>query len=71
MRDVTDYADPVSVAKWQSLVLQPEYARVLDRSLRYLRVPPTGFADRTEFLSWWGRNSFAVYNRLREVTEPD
>ncbi len=71
MRNVADYADPESSAKWKDLVLQPEYARVLDSSLRFLHVPAAGFPDRTEFLIWWGRNSFAVYNRLREVTETD
>lgn len=71
MRNVADYADPVSVAQWKMLVMQPVYTRVIDGSLRFMQVPAEGFADRTAFLNWWGQNSFAVYNRLREVTEAD
>lgn len=70
-RNVADYADPASVARWTELVRRPGYPRVLDASLRFLRVPEEGFADRATFLVWWGNNSYAVYNRLREVTEPD
>ncbi|MGI9087063.1 MAG: hypothetical protein ACR2HH_04860 [Chthoniobacterales bacterium] len=70
-RNVADYADPSSAARWAELVRRPEYPRVLDASLRFLRVPEDGFADRTAFLTWWGNNSFAIYNRLREVTESD
>ncbi|MDQ6861067.1 MAG: hypothetical protein M3032_07925 [Verrucomicrobiota bacterium] len=70
-RNVADYADPLSVARWRELVVRPGYARLLDGTLRFLHVPPEGFAERAEFLAWWGRNSFAVYNRLREQTEPD
>ncbi len=70
-RNVADYADPVSVARWRALAMQPHYARLLDGTLLFLQVPPNGFAERTAFLTWWGRNSFAVYNRLREKTEPD
>lgn len=70
-RNVADYADPASVTRWRELATRPGYARVLDASLRFLRVPEAGFADRASFLAWWGNNSYAVYNRLREVTEPD
>lgn len=70
-RDIADYADPRSARQWRELLLEPRYSYVLDGALRFLKVPPAGFADRTEFLTWWGEHSFAVYNRLREVTEPD
>lgn len=70
-KDVAEYADPVSAAQWRDLVLQPRYSYVADSALRFLRVPAEGFANRTDFLQWWGEHAFAVYNRLREVTEPD
>ncbi len=70
-QNVAAYADPASVARWKDLVLQPQYTHVIDGALRFLRVPIEGFADRTAFLAWWGQNSFAVYNRLREQTETD
>lgn len=71
MRNVADFADPVSVAKWKAVVLQPQYSYVIDGALRYLRVPPNGFADREQFIAWWGGNAYALSNRLREQTEPD
>lgn len=71
MRNVADYADPVSVAQWQERMLQPQTARMLDAALRFMQVPAEGFPDRTTFLTWWGQNAYAVSNRLREVTEPD
>lgn len=70
-RNVADYADPLSAARWRELAMHPRYARLLDGTLRFLQVPTDGFPDRAEFLAWWGRNSFSVYNRLREQTEPD
>lgn len=71
MGNVADYADPVTLHHWQEMILQPGYSYVIDGALRYFRVPENGFADRTAFLSWWGGNGYALYNRLREETEPD
>ena len=70
-RNVADYADPASVARWQELIGRPNYSREIDGALRYLRVPEEGFSDRTTFLTWWGNSYYSVYNRLREITEPD
>lgn len=70
-RNVADYADPASLARWQELIIRPNYPREIDAALRYLRVPEEGFSDRTAFLNWWGNNYYSVYNRLREMTEPD
>jgi hypothetical protein len=71
MRDLAEYGDSDSVAKWRDVLLQPQYSYAIDGALRFLLVPPNGFPDRTAFLAWWGGNAFALHNRLRELTEPD
>lgn len=71
MRNVADYADPVTAANWRDTVMQPQYTRVIDDALRFSRVPAAGFADRTEFLTWWGQNAYALSHRLRQLTESD
>lgn len=71
MRNVADYADPMSAVQWRETVLQPHLSYVIDDALRYLLVPANGFAEREQFLTWWGGNSYALSNRLREVTQPD
>lgn len=71
MRNVADYADPVTAANWRDTVMQLQYTRVIDDALRFSRVPAAGFADRTEFLSWWGQNAYALSHRLRQLTESD
>lgn len=71
MRDLAEYGDPESVAKWRDVLLRPQYSYVIDDALRFLLVPSTGFANRTTFLAWWDSNGFALHNRLRELTEPD
>lgn len=71
MRNVADYADPVTAANWRDTVMQPHYTRVIDDALRFSRVPAAGFADRPEFLIWWGQNAYALSHRLRQLTESD
>jgi hypothetical protein len=71
MRDVADYADPVTAGNWRETVMQPHYTPVIDDALRFSRVPAAGFADRTEFLIWWGQNAYALSHRLRQLTESD
>jgi hypothetical protein len=71
MRNVADYADPVTVANWRDTIMRPSYTRVTDDALRFSRVPKTGFPDRTEFLNWWGQNAYALSHRVRQLTEPD
>ena len=71
MRDLAEYGDSESVAKWRDLLLRPQYSYVIDDALRFLLVPPDGFANRKTFIAWLGGNSFALQNRIRELTEPD
>jgi len=70
-RNIADYADPVTIATWQETVMQPHYTRIIDDALRFARVPETGFADRTEFLTWWGRYAYTLSHRVRQLTEHD
>jgi hypothetical protein len=71
MRDLADYGDSDSITKWRDVLLRPQYSYVIDDALRFLLVPPDGFTNRTAFMAWWSSNGFALYNRLRELTEPD
>ena len=71
MRNVADYADPVTIANWKDAIMQPRYTRVTDDALRFSRVPEAGFPDRTEFLNWWGQNAYALSHRMRQLTETD
>lgn len=57
--------------KWRALIFDPVFSQVAARSLRFLRFPETGFADPLAFRAWWGENEFALWNRLRELTEAD
>lgn len=70
-RDVADYADPVTIENWKETIMQPHYTRVIDEALRFSRVPAEGFADRTEFLTWWGEHAYALSHRIRQLTEHD
>jgi len=71
MRDIAQYGDATSIAQWRGILMQAQYSYVIDGALRFLLMPPTGFASRDEFQSWWSSNGFALQNRLREQTEPD
>ncbi len=69
--DIAAYASPGVLAKWKSLILDPRYSIVLAPSLRYMRFPEDGFSDSAQFARWWHEPQFPLWNRLREVTEPD
>ena len=70
-RDLAQYGDATSIVQWRGILMQPQYSYVIDGALRFLLMPPGGFVNRNEFLSWWSNNAFALQNRLREQTEPD
>lgn len=70
-RNVADYADAASLAAWKEMAMQPQFSRVADASLRFSRVPEAGFANRTEFLTWWGQNAYALSYRMHQLTEQD
>lgn len=71
MRNLIDAGDSNTVTQWRDLLLRPEYSYVIDGALRFLQAPPDGFPRQQEFDAWWGRNGYALYNRLREETEAD
>ncbi len=69
--DLARDGKPGALAKWRRLVLDPQYSTVMAPSLRFLRFPEGGFADRAAFRAWWQGAEFPLWNRLRELTEPD
>lgn len=71
MRNLSEWGDNASITQWRALLLRPEYSYCIDGALRFLQAPVDGFAAQPDFNAWWGRNGYALYNRLREVTEPD
>jgi hypothetical protein len=71
LREVTLYATDGALEKWKAITLEPQFSTELEPSLRFLRFPENGFADPAAFKQWWQRSEFALWNRLRERTEPD
>ncbi|MEO7723153.1 MAG: hypothetical protein ABIU29_00460, partial [Chthoniobacterales bacterium] len=63
--------EPDVLKKWKRAVLDSRYALVLDASLHYMRFPDDGFSDPAAFRAWWQGAEFILWNRLRELTEPD
>lgn len=71
VRQVALCANNAAFEKWKRIVLDPQYSTVIAPSLRFLRFPEGGFADRAAFQAWWQGAEFPLWNRLRELTEPD
>lgn len=69
--DLAREGKPDALAKWKRLVLDPQYSTVIAPSLRFLRFPEGGIPDRAAFRAWWQGAEFPLWNRLRELTEPD
>lgn len=56
------------MAAWS---LTRPHAAVFAPSLRYVRFPESGFNGAASFARWWRQSEFPLWNRLRELTEPD
>ncbi|MDQ3199029.1 MAG: hypothetical protein M3Q46_07575 [Verrucomicrobiota bacterium] len=69
--NLASYTNATTQAKWRPLILDPTYAAVFASSLRYMRFPESGFDDAESFARWWRQAEFPLWNRLRELTEPD
>lgn len=65
------YTNQDVLGKWKRVILDPQYSVVLAPSLRFMRFPENGFSDSKTFRAWWHRAEFPLWNRLRELTEPD
>jgi len=69
--ELFSYIDSSDVAIWRRVAWQVNYASALEPALRFARFPEQGFSGRDQFLAWWHQSSYALFNRLHEVTEAD
>ncbi|MBA3608802.1 MAG: hypothetical protein H0W43_09910 [Chthoniobacterales bacterium] len=69
--NLATYTNSDTQTKWRRAILDPAYAAVFAPSLRFMRFPESGFADAAAFDRWWRQAQFPLWNRLRELTEPD
>lgn len=69
--NLATFTNTATQAKWRRPILDPTYASVFASSLRYVRFPESGFDDAASFAHWWRQAEFPLWNRLRELTEPD
>ena len=65
------YTNPGVLEKWRRIILDPRYSVVIGSSLHFLRFPDAGLVDAAASQRWWRSAEFPLWNRLRELTEPD
>jgi hypothetical protein len=71
LRAVFDYTDNENITTWRAVAWQPIFASALEPALRFRRFPENGFANRADFLAWWGESAYPLFNKLNEMTVAD